>query len=170
MYVLSGGSIQATLLNGSGGVSKYIHTQEFNDISELVLPIVQNYEKWLITRKNARHSLHQDPGIWQFWQYFLILLFNSYVKRTPNIAKIAKSPSHAATLSNAMFDQFDHGVRLTNLKNQIFPYDLIVIIGTPNIQSMLIQFILVYGTCVNIKIRLIHLHFHFTRALLLFSR
>ena len=35
--------------------------------------------------------VRQDPGIWQFWRYFLILSTNSYIKRSPNIAKIAKS-------------------------------------------------------------------------------
>ena len=39
--------------------------------------------------------IRQDPGIWQFWLYFLILLTNSYIKITPNIAKIAKSPGLA---------------------------------------------------------------------------
>ena len=49
-----------------------------------------------ISRPNydAQHLL-QDLGIWQFWQYFLILLLYSYVERTPNIAKIAKSPGLA---------------------------------------------------------------------------
>ena len=60
-------------------------------------------DPWIMTRRQ------QDPGIWQFWRYFLILLSKSYVEKTPKIAKIAKSHCLAGGRSKlGSLDAFVH--------------------------------------------------------------